>query len=212
MLSDHSVAGEYSKFKNYPVTLEGWDGFMTTVTEYFKNISCDKKELEIMYRIRKNVFLDRLGWDVLCSGGLESDAFDNADCDYLVVRHKDALICSCRLIPTTRPTMLSEVFPGLLRGEDYLPDPAVIEISRLAATACPSLRGGVMSLILRELRRYASDHRVSAFVFVTTTAIERLLRRHGVRLQRFGDGRTTLVGGVRSVALRLHPADIPQVN
>lgn len=185
---------------------------MFTKAEYFKNISCDKKDLEKIYRIRKDVFFDRLGWDVLCSGGLEFDAFDNADCDYLVVRHQDTLICSCRLIPTTRPTMLSEVFPGLLRGEDYLPDPAVIEISRLAATACPSLRGGVMSLILQELRRYASDHRVSAFVFVTTTAIERLLRRHGVRLQRFGDGRTTLVGGVRSVALRLHPADIPQVN
>lgn len=180
--------------------------------ETIRNAACCETDRDMIFRLRKQVFSDRLGWAVTCSGEQEYDDFDAPGSDYIVIRHRGTVISTCRLLPSMGPTMLADVFPDLLRGEEFHPDRTVVEISRLAATSCPDLRRGVMPLILQELRRYAQRHDVEEFVFVTTVAIERLLRRFGVTVRRFGDGRATLIDGVRSVALRLYADGIPQTN
>lgn len=90
------------------------------------------KLFEEMHRDRKVVFVDRLGWDVpVIEGVFEIDQFDGVGAIYLIAcdaegRHAGSL----RLLPTTEPHLLSEVFPHLCAGE--VPrGPDIYEITRL---------------------------------------------------------------------------------
>jgi N-acyl-L-homoserine lactone synthetase len=68
-----------------------------------------------MHRDRKRVFVDRLGWNVpVVDGEFEIDQFDTDHAVYLLDldaagRHQGSI----RLLPTTEPHLLSEVFPHL---------------------------------------------------------------------------------------------------
>jgi N-acyl-L-homoserine lactone synthetase len=90
------------------------------------------RPLREMYGDRKTVFVDRLGWRLpMVDGELEIDQFDGDFAVYLLAlddegRHAGSL----RLLPTTRPHLLSEVFPHLCeRGVPRGPE--IWEITRL---------------------------------------------------------------------------------
>ena len=87
-----------------------------------------------MHHHRKQIFVDRLGWDLPNKGSwLEVDEFDNEYCVYLLARAPDGSHrASLRLLPSNRPHMLGSVFRELCAapppvGED------VWEISRLVS-------------------------------------------------------------------------------
>lgn len=87
-----------------------------------------------MHRMRKRVFKDRMGWDVqITKGGLEVDQFDIPEAVYLLsVNSAGRVIGNWRLLPTTGPTMIRDVWPQFL---DSLPmpfSPTVWEASRFA--------------------------------------------------------------------------------
>lgn len=87
-----------------------------------------------MHRMRKRVFKDRMGWDVqITAGGLEVDQFDIPEAVYLLsVNSAGRVIGNWRLLPTTGPTMIRDVWPQFL---DSLPMPTedtVWEASRFA--------------------------------------------------------------------------------
>ncbi len=65
---------------------------------------------EELYRLRKQTFSDRLGWDVLCSQGMESDEFDGPGTRYILGLYRGQLICSVRFIPLTLPNMITHTF------------------------------------------------------------------------------------------------------
>jgi acyl-homoserine lactone synthase len=81
-------------------------------------------EIEQMHRDRKRVFVDWLNWNVKVTDGLyEIDQFDNDDAVYLIEAEKGRHLASIRLLPTTGPHLMSEVFSslcaqGVPRGED----------------------------------------------------------------------------------------------
>lgn len=87
--------------------------------------------LEHMYRDRKRVFVDRLGWNVPTVGEFERDAFDAGDARYLIVTDSDRRhLGSVRLLPTHRPHLLDTHFPMLCSGA--IPRGLhIMEISRL---------------------------------------------------------------------------------
>lgn len=88
------------------------------------NRGCFTEELEQMHRDRKRVFVDWLKWNVLVTDGVcEVDQFDNDDTVYLVEAEGGRHLASIRLLPSTRPHLMSEVFSslcaeGVPRGED----------------------------------------------------------------------------------------------
>lgn len=87
-----------------------------------------------MHRLRARVFKDTLKWDVEVSPeGLEVDCFDLPEAVYLLALGKQSrVIGSWRLLPTTGPTMIRDVWPQYL---ETLPMPAredVFEVSRFA--------------------------------------------------------------------------------
>jgi acyl-homoserine lactone synthase len=94
-----------------------------------------ERELAQMFRERKRVFVDRLGWEVpVVDGEFEIDQFDTDDAVYLLALDAAGVqLGSCRLLPSTGPHLLGDVFPhlcerGVPRGED------VWEITRMCTT------------------------------------------------------------------------------
>jgi acyl-homoserine lactone synthase len=89
-----------------------------------------------MHHHRKQIFVDRLGWDLPSRGSwLEVDEFDNDHAVYILVTSSDGAnhLGSVRLLPTSVPHMLSTLFADLC--PDGAPvGPKVWEISRLVAT------------------------------------------------------------------------------
>jgi acyl homoserine lactone synthase len=75
--------------------------------------------LHSAHRLRKKVFFDRLGWQVPVAGDQEIDAYDTDKAQYLVwcSPNRETLYGLIRLLPTSEPTLLHDVF-GATHGHD----------------------------------------------------------------------------------------------
>lgn len=89
--------------------------------------------IDAMFRMRAAVFAGRLEWDVTVTNGWEIDRFDAEDPLYLlsVDERSGALQGGVRLLPTTGPNMLRDVFPVLVPGGAPV-SPLIWESSRFA--------------------------------------------------------------------------------
>jgi len=165
--------------------------------------------LDSMYRLRSEVFSERLGWEVRVEDGREHDWFDLIGPYYLVAHEGDgrALGC-CRLLPTTGPNMLRDIFPYLLDGAAVPAAENIWEVSRFAiSTQCTEGRfgfSGVPASILSEMICFAGSQGVDALVGVTSAPVERMLRHMGLAVERLGAARR--IGKVMSLAFRI-PVD-----
>ena len=101
-------------------------------------------EMDAMFRNRAQIFRDRLRWSVAVTDGRERDEFDDANPLYLVSTDPvtKKYRGSVRLLPTTGPNMLRDVFPFLLRQGEFVESPTIWEISRICAvpSECPTDR------------------------------------------------------------------------
>jgi len=115
--------------------------------------------IEAMFRMRAAVFAERLEWDVTVTNGLEIDRFDAEDPLYLlsVDERTGALQGAVRLLQTTGPNMLRDVFPVLVPG-GAPESPLIWESSRFA----------VNPQVFAEADRAQANH------FVNRTTIELL--------------------------------------
>lgn len=160
-----------------------------------------------MFRLRNEVFNRRLGWNLKTRNGWEQDNYDDLHPVYMMVRKNSGDVSGCcRLLPTTGPYMLKDTFPQLLQGEAAPSSPDTWEISRFAvaptsANSAQQANLGVATFeIVQRAVRFADEHGIQRYVFVTSVALERLLKRIGLNIRRFGDGKPQLVGDVWSVA------------
>lgn len=86
-----------------------------------------------MFRMRAAVFSYRLGWDVAVVDGREIDRFDAEDPLYLLCVEETTRVLkgAVRLLPTTGPNMLRDVF-GVLVPDGPVESPLIWESSRFA--------------------------------------------------------------------------------
>ncbi len=165
------------------------------------NTSFFPKEIDAMFRNRAEVFSDRLGWEVIVRDGYERDAFDDANPMYLVSVDPDTKEYwgSLRLLPTTGPNMLRDVFPQLLDG-GCVESATIWEGSRICATTVRGKRDRSKSginYVLMELilgsAEVAVDAALTQIVAVFDARIFRVLRTAGCnplvtgKPQRIGD-------------------------
>ncbi|MCB1466004.1 MAG: hypothetical protein KDK08_02360 [Rhizobiaceae bacterium] len=89
--------------------------------------------IDQMFEMRAEVFSGRLAWDVSVTNGREIDRFDAEDPAYLlsVNERTGALQGAVRLLPTTGPNMLRDVFSELVPG-GAPESPLIWESSRFA--------------------------------------------------------------------------------
>lgn len=84
-----------------------------------------------MHVLRARQFFDRRGWNVEVRGGRETDGFDLLDPIYILVASEAGrLLASLRILPTSGPHMLADVFPEVMGGQDPIRSPSVWESSR----------------------------------------------------------------------------------
>lgn len=144
---------------------------------------------------RHKVFIELLGWDMPVQDGLERDQFDHEDTVYVMARNDSGAVCGCaRLLPTTSPYLLSEVFPQLLNGVTPPCSPEVWELSRFATVDFSAQTTNAMSQFSSEICvellhasiHCAHQHGAKRLITVSPLGIERLLRRMGVHAHRAG--------------------------
>lgn len=101
-------------------------------------------ELSEMFRLRHRVFKERMGWVVSSENGEERDQFDDCKPTYVLAFGKSSKLVGCmRLLPTTGPYMLKDVFPKLLNDRTPPSDPNIWECSRLGVEGEDSHRTGL---------------------------------------------------------------------
>lgn len=87
--------------------------------------------LNSYFRIRHDVFARERGWRAVeRSDGLDIDAFDRDDTIHLIAIDGDRVVGGQRLVPTTAPHMLSEIFADLADVKGIPVGPTVWEASR----------------------------------------------------------------------------------
>jgi len=87
--------------------------------------------LDEVFKLRARVFEGRLGWDVNVVDGREIDRFDRLDPAHVVSLDDDGRVVGCmRLLQTTGPHMLAEVFSDILEGEPPLRSATIWEATR----------------------------------------------------------------------------------
>ena len=168
------------------------------------NGSLNHQAAMAMYRLRHDVFHDRLGWEVTSDNGMEHDEFDRANPVYVLVKDGDDEVVGCwRLLPTTGPNMLKDTFPQLLHGQPLPQQPDVWELSRFAIASDKVGSGGfgfseIPMQMMQMSVKFAQLNGIARYVTVTSVAVERMLRKVGVNISRFGP--PIKIGRVMTVA------------
>lgn len=162
-------------------------------------------ELWEMYRLRAKVFKERMKWDIPVLSGMEIDGYDALDPHYLLIKESNNKVRGCwRLMPTEGPYMLRDTFPQLLNGRVAPCDARVWELSRFAIETEGEHGFGFTDVALDSMRSlflFGKRTGIDLYVTVTTTAIERMMRRAGIVIERFGP--PLQIGVEKTVALAI---------
>lgn len=98
------------------------------------------EEIAQMHEIRKRTFCDRLHWQVKTLRSWEIDEFDALNPLYLISIGPDGAVRgSLRLLPTTGPNMLADVFPELLPDGLRIESATIWESSRFSVDGAAAL-------------------------------------------------------------------------
>lgn len=148
--------------------------------------------LDGMFRLRHEVFKERLNWDVGSQSGRERDDFDDLEPVYLVCEHEGEVLGSWRALPTMGPYMMKNVFPELLYGHAAPEAEDIWEVSRFAVSKRVAGSGSmaalrtVTNILMEELYKFAMRRNLSRIVAVTDLRFERILNRSGYPTTRYG--------------------------
>jgi acyl-homoserine lactone synthase len=97
----------------------------------FANRHLYEDVLEEHFRLRHDIFVEERRWETLRKPDRrEIDSFDNEDTIYLLALEGRRVVGGHRLYPTTKPSMMSEIFPHLADVRGCPSDPLIWEWSR----------------------------------------------------------------------------------
>jgi acyl-homoserine lactone synthase len=110
-----------------------------------ENIHSYAVAMEQAYRLRHVVFVEEMGWDDLKRpDGREIDQFDDGRAIHMLYLEDDRLVGYQRMLPSTRPHLLSDVLPHLCDG-DFPVGPHIWEWTRYCVTKDHRDRGRILS-------------------------------------------------------------------
>lgn len=89
-----------------------------------------------IYRFRHRFFVEQLKWEACRKpDGRERDQFDGPECLHVVCRENEEIVSYARLLPTTRPHLLSHIYPEILQGGTAPSGRRIYEWTRHAVAA-----------------------------------------------------------------------------
>ena len=149
--------------------------------------------LDRMYKLRHTVFAERLKWTSLNNSQREIDLYDVINPVYLICRDTAGEVVGCwRLLPTTGPYMLKDIFSHLLWGTPPPEQSDVWEISRFAID--PQWRdydslgavGSVVGQMLLDLFDFSESNGITRIVAASDIRFDRILKRAGLTTTHYG--------------------------
>ncbi len=157
-----------------------------------------------MFRQRAITFKERLGWNVTVKNGWETDSFDELDPLYVmsVTPDRGQLLGSARLLPTSGPHMMSEIFGAHFEPEATLRTPLIWEITRFCidedakTTSTPSGLSFATLELLAGICELGMANGISHVTAVFDPLMGRVYRRAGLRTTVLGKSHTLGAGQV----------------
>ena len=169
--------------------------------------------LDQSFRLRKKVFADKLGWKVAVSSTCERDRYDDLNPAYLLWcdEEKERLFGSVRLMPTTGPTLLYDVFRDTFPHACDLVAPGIWEGTRMCIdedAIGPEIRPDrAFCLLLLALCEIALDSGIHMMISNYEPHMKRVYQKAGAELDELGRsdgyGRFPVCCGVFEVSNRV---------
>ena len=154
----------------------------------FRAIMCTEEQnpsvVDDLYRFRKRLFIDRLGWALSVEEGRERDQVDTDDAVHCALFEGPQLIGGFRAIRTDHAYLAQTVFPYLATLKPYPRQRNAWEISRFGVSYSGGMRPALMNYAL--MFRFALTRQATTLVAVADLQHERLLARFGIRTRRYG--------------------------
>lgn len=126
------------------------------------------KILDEVYKLRARVFSGRLGWDVAVEDGREIDLYDKLNPAHVVCLDDDGEVVGCmRLLQTTGPHMLADIFYDLLDGEAPMRSSQIWEATRFCIDT-DKLKGGESR---NSISHYTSELMLGCFEYAQSAGI-----------------------------------------
>lgn len=176
---------------------EQWPGdaaMFTTIQAH--EISGNSGILEQFFRLRKRVFFDQMKWAVPVCGDIERDAYDDAAPTYLLWcdAARTVVYGGLRLMPTTGPTLLHDVFQATHGRNPDLIAADVWEGTRMCLDEVAIKRdmpdmdlGRAFSLMFVALCEAAMALGIRQMVSNFEACMSRIYRRAGLRWNLHGE-------------------------
>lgn len=174
--------------------------------------------------LRKQVFVDQLGWDVPHDSAVEMDQYDTPLAHYSLVLHRGKVVGGARTMATTavwgqHTYMLRDAYSGKL---PHIPphvmsveiaSPQVWESTRLVISdtlKTASERSECLRLIVDGLVRITREKGGKELICLSSLALMRALRQLGYEVSRMGDTYRNAEDGRQYAVLRM-PAEYAHV-
>lgn len=147
-----------------------------------------KSYLSDMFRLRARVFRDELGWDVEVYNGKEFDKYDAEENVYLLsVNQQHVIDGALRLMPTSGPTLLTDVFSELVPSDMALRSPHLWEASRFCVCRTHSpLHKGIATAawhLVIGAAEFGVQAGIDALVLIYDERVRRLCRILGMPVE-----------------------------
>ncbi len=166
--------------------------------------------MERMFRLRARVFCDRLGWDVEVACGQERDKYDDEAPVYLIYTDDAGreIKGSLRLLPTTGPTLLADLFSDTIPDAVHLSAPTIWECTRFCLDdriLDKEQRLFASAILIAALGDVAIKAGIESIIANFDSTMLRLYRRIGCEVEVLGS--TSRYG--RPIYLGLFPVSEP---
>ncbi|MBK8176706.1 MAG: autoinducer synthase [Rhodospirillales bacterium] len=146
--------------------------------------------LPAAHRLRYDIFVERQKYDVPSWQGMEWDQFDTPAAEYLLWRDDEGRVRAvARLISTSRPYMIAELWPELVETGEVPASDDIWEVSRVGIDRRldAATRARVLSEMFCALAEFGLESGVRAYVFVTPPRIiDAGLVAAGIDVRRLG--------------------------
>ncbi|HRK95761.1 MAG TPA: acyl-homoserine-lactone synthase, partial [Rhodospirillales bacterium] len=167
--------------------------------------------LPALHRLRHKIFVERHGYQVPTYRGMEWDTFDTPAAVYLLWRDDlQQVRAIARLIPTTFPYMIKELWPELIYGRELPSRPDVWEVTRLGVdrALAPALRRRVFGEMMCACGEFGRRMGISEYYLVTHPWVIRSIEANGCRVRMLGHTRAIGRCVVKAAAVQVSDAAI----
>lgn len=172
---------------------------------------------EKMYRQRYEIYVQRRKWkDLRPVGGLEKDQYDKDSAIYLMALDNDDDILAClRLLPTTEPHILGDLFPHLAQTGGVPRDGKILELTRLYVApfkASKAVRDWLIGVLCAGMIEYCQANKITQITSVIDTFILRMVLSMGCAVRPLGLPQAYPEGNAVAVAVDMTLANLEAIR